>query len=279
MRFSLLIAVVLLAACQPVPKPFSHGGAPSGELLKLSDGQGIAVLPVTDRAGEPLQDLTTQMVLALHDENIPATYDGGSRSSYLLSGYFSKPPAPPELTWILQTQQGDELGRVVQPLQRAESRTSNLAQHTAIARSAAELAALIQDDLPSEATAPPIHVGEVAGAPGDGNSRLRAAIEQILPRTGLELTPRPAPDTLVVTGTVTLDPVRDGEQQVEIAWTVWDPHGIEVGTIAQAHPVAAGSLDETWGLVANEAALAGAVGIAEMILQIDWSQGIPPPPQ
>jgi hypothetical protein len=42
--------------------------------------------------------------------------------------------------------------------------------------------------------------------------------------------------------------------------------------------VAAGSLDANWGLVANEAALAGAVGIAEMINQIDWSQGFQPPP-
>ena len=52
----------------------------------------------------------------------------------------------------------------------------------------------------------------------------------------------------------------------------------DVGTIAQARQVASGSLDTNWGLIANEAALAGAVGVAELIRQIDWSQGLQPPP-
>ena len=79
-------------------------------------------------------------------------------------------------------------------------------------------------------------------------------------------------------GAVRLSRALDGLQTVEIAWTVWDPFGVEVGTIAQARPVAAGSLNSNWGLVANEAALAGAAGIAEMVRQIDWSRGIQPPP-
>ena len=268
----------MLAACQPLPKPFSHGSAPPDDLLKLTDGQGITVLPVTDRAGEPLKHLTTQIVRALHEQNIPATYGGTSRSSYLLLGHFSPPSAPPALIWILQTQQGDEVGRVVQPLRNAVGESSKLVEYNAFTHSAAELAVLIQDNPVSEVTPPPLHVGKVAGAPGDGNSRLRAAIEQVLPRTGLELSPQVTAESLVVTGAVTVDPARDGEQRIEIAWTVWDRFGLEVGTIAQARPVAAGSLDANWGLIANEAALAGAIGIAEMIRQIDWSQGIQPPP-
>ena len=278
MRFSLLIAFAVLAACQPVPKPFSHSGSPPAELVKLSDGQGIKVLPVTDRAGQPLELLTSQMVRALHQQNIPATYGGSGQSSYLLLGYFSTPPAAPALVWTLQTQLGDVVGHVVQPLKTEADEPARLADHSAFDRSAAALAALIQDDVPGEAVPPPLHVGEVAGAPGDGNSRLRAAIEQLLARTGLQLAAQGVADSLILTGTVTVDPVDRGEQRVEIAWTVWDPFGVEVGTIAQARPVAAGSLDANWGLIANEAALAGAVGVAEMIRQIDWSQGIQPPP-
>jgi len=277
-RFSLLIAVAMLAACQPVPKPFSHGGAPPSELLKLADARGITVLPVTNRAGEPLEQLTDQMVQALQEQNIPATYGGKGRSSYLLLGSFSSLPAPPGLIWTLQTQQGDEIGKVVQPLENAAGEPPKLAESATFERSAAALAALIQDDPPTETILPPLYVGEVSGAPGDGNSRLRAAMEQLLPRTGLDLAPRAAADSLVVTGTVTLDPMRGGEQTAKIAWTVRDPLGVEVGTIAQARPVAAGSLDANWGLIANEAALAGAVGIAEMVRQIDWSRGFQPPP-
>jgi len=269
--------VAVLAACQPVPKPFSHGGAPPSELLKLTDAQGITVLPVTDQTGEPLEQLTSQMVKALQGQNIPATYGGNSRSSYLLLGSFSTPPASPALIWTLQTQQGDELGKVVQPLENAAGAPPKLAKSAAFERSAAALAALIQDDPPNETILPSLHIGEVAGAPGDGNSRLRAAMEQLLPRTGLVLAPQAAANSLVVNGAVTLGPARANEQRVEIAWTVWDPFGVEVGTIAQARPVAAGSLDSNWGLVANEAALAGAVGIAEMVRQIDWSQGFQPP--
>ena len=72
MRFSLFIALAVLAACQPVPKPFSHGGAPSNELLQLADAQVITVLPVTDRAGVPLEALTRQMVDARHEQTVPA---------------------------------------------------------------------------------------------------------------------------------------------------------------------------------------------------------------
>ena len=277
MRFSLLIALAVLAACQPVPKPFSHGGAPPDELLRLSDAQGIKVLPVSDRAGEPLEQLTNQMVRALLEQNIPATYGGSGQSSFLLLGYFSTPPATPALVWTLQTQQGDVVGRVIQPLQTAVNEPVTSADPTAFTRSATALAALIQDEAPAAAAVPPLHVGEVAGAPGDGNSRLRAAIEQLLPRTGLQMATQGVADSLILTGAVTVHSVRRGEQRVEIAWTVWDPFGVEVGTIAQARPVAAGSLDANWGLIANEAALAGAVGVAEMIRQIDWSQGIQPP--
>ncbi|NNE82846.1 MAG: hypothetical protein HKN28_02635 [Alphaproteobacteria bacterium] len=278
MRFSLIIAAALLAACQPLPKPFSHDGAPPSDLLRLTDGQGITVLPVTDRGGTPLELLTRDMVRALHAQNVPATYGGTGRSSYLLLGHFSTPPAPPALIWTLRTQQGDEVGTVVQSLRNAAGQPAKLDSHTAFARSAGDIAALIRDEPPAEAVPPPLHVGDVAGAPGDGNSRLRAAIEQLLPRTGLELAPEAAADSLIVTGTVTVGGVRGGEQIVDIAWTVWDPFGVEVGTIAQARPVPVGSLDGNWGLIANEAALAGAVGIAEMVRQIDWSQGIQPPP-
>lgn len=278
MRFSLFIALAVLAACQPVPKPFSHGGAPSNELLQLADAQVITVLPVTDRAGVPLEALTRQMVDALHEQNVPAAYGLSGRSNYLLSGYFSTPPDPPALIWTLQTQHGEVVGRVVQRLDNAAGEPAKLAEHKALAHAAHALVALIRGDEPEEVVPPPVHVAEVAGAPGDGNSRLRAAVEQLLPRTGLELAPQATADTLVLTGKVTLDPVRDGTQRVEIAWTVRDPFGVEVGTIAQASPVAAGSLDANWGLIANEAALAGVVGIAEMIRQIDWSQGFQQPP-
>ena len=279
MRFSLVIAVALLAACQPVPKPFSHDGAPPRELLALSDAQGINVLPLTDRAGQPLELLTRQMVDALQAQNIPASYDSSGQSSYLLLGYFNTPPAKPALIWTLQTQQGDVIGRVAQPLETQSGRTASLLHRDAFVRPATAIAAMVQSDAPRENVTPPLHVGEVAGAPGDGNTRLRAAIEQILPRTGLELVPGEAVDSLVLTATVKVAAPRAGAQLVEIAWTVWDPFGVEVGTIAQARPVDAGSLDESWGLIANEAALAGAAGVAEMIRQIDWSQGFQRPPR
>ncbi len=266
----------MLTACQPVPKPFSNGNAASNDLLTLTDGQGIMVLPLTDSAGAPQTQLTAPMVQALHEQNIPAAYDSGSRSSFLLSGQLSAPPAPPALMWVLKTPQGQEIGRTVQPLEVGGGKPSKLRDFAAYKRAAAELAAFIQDELPSDSTPPPLHVGKVSGAPGDGNSRLRAAIEQLLPRTGLKLVPRATPESLVVIGHVTIDPTNGREQRVEIAWTVRDPFGTEVGTIAQGRPVAVGSLNADWGLIANEAALAGATGIAEMVRQIDWSQGFQP---
>lgn len=277
MRFSLILLLAALVACQPVPKPFSHEGAPPRELLRLPDSRSVAVLPLTDRAGQPLELLTKQMVAALQAQEIAAGYGAGGKTSYLLLGRFTVSPASPALVWTLQTQQGDRIGTVVQPLDTLINPPSPDAEREAFDRAARQLAALIHDEPAREVVPPAVYVGEVAGAPGDGNSRLRAAIEQMLPRAGVQLAPHTAADSLVVTGTVRVAAPRDGAQLVEIAWTVWDPYGTEVGTIAQQRPVAAGSLDANWGLVANEAALAGAAGIADMIRQIDWSQGFGPP--
>lgn len=277
MRFSLLFVLVALTACQPVPKPFSHQGAPPRELLRLRDSRSVAVLPLTDRAGHPLEFLTKQMVTALQGQEVPASYGSGGKTSYLLLGRFTVSPAPPALVWSLQTPQGDLIGRVAQPLGKLDGQSASEAEQAGFERAARQLAALLHGEQPREVVEPPLYVGEVAGAPGDGNTRLRAAIGQILPRAGLQLTPRSTADSLVVTGAVSVAAPHDGEQLVSIAWTVWDPYGAEVGTIAQKRSVAAGSLDANWGLVANEAALAGAAGIAQMIHQIDWSQGFQPP--
>lgn len=278
MRFSLIIAVAVITACQPVPKPFSHGNAPPSELLNLSDGKGITVLPITDDSGAPLEQLTRPIVQALHAQNIPATYAGNSRSSFLLSGHLSNPPAPPTLVWILRSRDGDEIGSVSQPLLVVENTPPKLGQHANFRRAATALAALIQDKPPSESVTPPLYIGAVVGAPGDGNTRLRAAIEQLLPRAGLVLSPQSGPESLIVTGKVTASPAQASNQTIEIAWTVRDPFGELVGTIAQSRQITANSLDTSWGLAANEAALAGAAGIAEMVGQIDWSQGFLPPP-
>lgn len=277
MRFSLLIAALVLAACQPLPKPFSQAGAPPPDLLRLADGRGITVQPPADGSGRRFEPLAREMVAALHGQNVPATYSDGAKASYRLTGYFTAPPAAPAVIWVLETQRGSEIGKVVQRLDDRSALDPNLTMPTATKRSASAVAALIQDPPVREAIAPPLYVGEVAGAPGDGNTRLRAAIEQFLARSDLELAASGAADSLILTGAVRVTPAQGGEQIVEIAWTVWDPFGAKVGTIAQARPVAAGSLDQNWGLIANEAALAGAAGITEMIRQIDWSQGIPPP--
>ena len=73
MRFSwLALAILLVAACQPVPRPFEHDRSEANELLRLTDTRGIVVLPVADAPPDTAHRLADEMVASLIDLGIPA---------------------------------------------------------------------------------------------------------------------------------------------------------------------------------------------------------------
>lgn len=110
-------------------------------------------------------------------------------------------------------------------------------------------------------------VPTITGAPGDGSTTLRAALQRELTRNGVALTETPSPDTYLVQGQVAMGAGKDGKQPITIDWSVTDPSGKKLGTVSQKNEVPQGSLDGSWGKTADAAAAAAAQGIVKLLPQ------------
>ncbi len=110
-------------------------------------------------------------------------------------------------------------------------------------------------------------VPAVTGAPGDGSTTLRAALQRELTRSGVALTEAQSPDTYIVEGKVAMGTGKDGKQPITIDWSVTDPSGKKLGTVSQKNEVPQGSLDGSWGKTADAAAAAAAQGIVKLLPQ------------
>ena len=105
----------------------------------------------------------------------------------------------------------------------------------------------------------------VAGAPGDGEQALTAALSRQLVARGLKQATAFQANVYEVQGTVRIAPVGKGKESVTIIWVVLGPDGTQLGVTKQTRDVCKGSLDKTWGPAANAAASAAAADIAKLI--------------
>lgn len=281
MRCRALAALALLlgAACQPVPHPFAHDGAPDTRLLELPDSAGIVVLPVDDAPPAASAALGLAMADALRKANVPATTRGGNRASAWLHGRIVDDGRDAKLVWELSAPDGKPLGAVTRSIEGtpvAAWAAGDKDLMAAIAGNAAPaIAALVQEQTPGEVRVPPIYVQPVEGARGDGNARLRAAMHLALGARQLQTANAPDQTTLVVAGRVTTTSVIGAPEyrRLRLVWKVTDPYGIEVGEIAQENEVPATALESGWQQIAPEAARDAAAGILRMLRGIDWRAG------
>ncbi len=110
-------------------------------------------------------------------------------------------------------------------------------------------------------------VPSVSGAPGDGSTSLRMALQRELSRNGIALSDTPSPGTYTVEGRVAMGTSSDGKQPITIDWSVSDPSGKKLGSVSQKNEVPQGSLDGAWGKTADAAAAAAAQGILKLLPQ------------
>lgn len=110
-------------------------------------------------------------------------------------------------------------------------------------------------------------VPSVTGAPGDGSTALRSALQRELARSGVALADTPSPSTYTVEGKVAMGTGKDGKQSIIIDWNVADPQGKKLGTVSQKNDIPQGSLDGAWGKTADAAAAAAAQGILKLLPQ------------
>jgi len=109
-------------------------------------------------------------------------------------------------------------------------------------------------------------VPEVTGAPGDGNTALPAAMRQQLRSRGMNLVNSSDQNTYTVRGTVELGAAEGGEQPITIRWLVLDPNGDPLkSAVVQRNKIKEGSLDGSWGRVADIAAGEAAKAVAKIL--------------
>ena len=128
--------------------------------------------------------------------------------------------------------------------------------------SAAPVAA--QSDGGNEASEPLVYVS-VAGAPGDGEQVLAAALSRQLAARGVKPATAFQANVYEVQGTVRVTPTAKGKQTVTIIWVVLGPDGNQLGITRQSKDVRKGSIDNNGGGAAEAAAAAAATDIVKLI--------------
>jgi hypothetical protein len=113
--------------------------------------------------------------------------------------------------------------------------------------------------------ATPLAYISVAGAPGDGEQALAAALGKRLSAAGVKTATSFAANVYSVEGIVKVTAVKGGRQSVRIDWTIFGPDGNTLGGVSQTRIVRKGSLDRKWGPTADAAARAAAWEISKLI--------------
>jgi hypothetical protein len=129
----------------------------------------------------------------------------------------------------------------------------------------AETDAAKPDVKPEAKPEAPLAYISVAGAPGDGEQALAAALGKRLSAAGVKTATSLAANVYSVEGIVKMTAVKGGRQSVRIDWTIFGPDGNTLGGVSQTRIVRKGSLDRKWGASADAAARAAAREIAKLI--------------
>lgn len=109
-------------------------------------------------------------------------------------------------------------------------------------------------------------VSPVTGAPGDGVMSLTDAMRRHLTQAGVTLGEGGDSNAYVVHGSVELGQIADGQQPIVIRWQVVGPDGKTIEkTVVQRNKVPEGSLDGSWGQVADLAAGEAAKSVAKLL--------------
>ena len=265
------VLLLLVAACQPLPRPFRPDAKPAGlaGLAGIADKVGVFVAGI-DQAPPALdQAVRTGLARRLGELDIAASATTANRHSFLLTCSVVGGAAP-VLAWRLIDADGVLVGLVDQRLPggRAawEAGEAALAARI-VAEAAPRLAAMIRDRAPPPPLPPPpvVVLAPIEGAPGDGAEALAVALRGLLAAAGVEVREAGA-DALVVAGKVTLS--RGGEtDHVALRWVVRDAAGSELGVVDQANRIPRGSLDGAWGETAEAVAYGAAEGILAILAQ------------
>ncbi|MBO6519472.1 MAG: hypothetical protein JJ900_01165 [Rhodospirillales bacterium] len=299
---SLFLALFIVSACGPLPRPFGRDDGDSGtKLARQIFFEGVEVQPMTGTT-KPMSELIADAVIGRlqNTYEIPASYQGMDRSEFVLLGHVVDNQADPGVSepisveWQLLRRDGEVLERFVDAVDASrlewdygsapmlEKIGERISTRVAKAVLGERFGTTGQDRLLGRAG---VYIGQVTGAPGDGNVSLRRAMAVALGGGGVRLTNNPVEAIFTLSGTVEMGSPENNAQSIRIVWDVKDVDGQVVGTARQSNVVAAGSLDGSWGRTAAFVAAAATEGIIKVVRQNDPNKlrapnlGAPRPPR
>lgn len=288
LKLVVLAFCLIVAACGPLPKPFKSGAGAGAEhpFLAMQDSAGVVVAPLVGAPPAVSGPLAEIMAAALRREDIPATTGSAIKNAYLLEGEAGLPRSPNgavSIAWSLS----DARGAVVESL-TTEHRVHPAAWRAgatdmleALAAAAAPvIARTLQVNLPAVAARdrPTLGVVAVEGAPGNGNTALRAAFEAVLRGAGLPVAADPRAATVQIFGAVEVTPLAAGKEagkaKVRIKWKLRDAKGNDIGVLNQSNTVESRRLVGQWGSLAYDVTYAMVDSVARMLRAIDDAERI-----
>lgn len=112
---------------------------------------------------------------------------------------------------------------------------------------------------------PRVFVGDVTGAPGDGDSSLPRDLSHNLSTASLDVVNNAKDADFTIAGHVETSPAGRGEEVVQLTWIVRDSNGRLVGRVTQLHELTPSDMSPYWGDVAQAATQQAAAGISNVI--------------
>jgi hypothetical protein len=279
-------ALLSFGACQPLPHPFAEDAPRRGApILLLRDSASVTIAPIEGKPRATAEKLGPAMASALQEREIAASDKTASIGSYELIGRIQgMAPANGKAAlvalWELRDASGQRLGERAEQVE-ASAGDWEAGDDDAVARlagaSAAQLAAIIQEESPTQAETggrPRLFIGSVAGAPGDGNESLSRAITELLKKQDLAIVTDPQAEAdLVLDAEIAVAKPKAGKQNVKIVWHLRHKKGGgEIGTVRQENDVPTGLIDGAWGDVAYMVAVSAQAGVMELV-----ARGLPQP--
>lgn len=279
--------LLLVVACQQVPRPFQPDLKPQPDLLP-GPRSALVVEPLRGDSDRINHDLTGLIAEQLRKLEFAATVDEDARDRYRLKGQLRKDVSGDGswavlVDWELVDPSGIRAARTTS-VSLIEPKDWLAEDKTALAMVATDAAITVNQlvngwigSVDDPATRATVVVPPVDGAPGDGRASLTMAVRMSLSRRAVRLADDIAENTFVVLGEVSLTPIGGGSDRVDITWTVVHPDGRVAGTVSVGDEVPHGRLEGPWLSIAERAAEGSAEGLVDLLRRVGpasfWDKG------
>lgn len=276
-RLSLLSAL-LLASCGTLPQPFY--GYPGKVASKLAVPPApvlyVPTPPTALLANESAVLYAQDLAVQLANYDVPSVAGPVQKLNWQLkvTASLSGDNVVPayEVIGPDGKSYGKQTGQPVSAKGWSDGDQTTLSQAAqadapALSKLMVQINAQIQQSNPEslENRTPRIFIGEVTGAPGDGNSALPHDLANALPGPNLQLVQDKDRADFTVTATIKTEPAAQGQVQVELDWVVRDINNRIIGQVTQIHDLNNSDISPHWGDVAAAATQEAAGGIQTVV--------------